>query len=487
MREVAKSLTGRIQAIAEAMVAGYEARIPAYAAILESSREDVLAACRVSTLVFLQLLIEQRDIRAEEMALLRAGGWRRAEQGVPIDALLQAYSLGREIGWGYLSAAARTAGVEEEDIYATGLKMARFIEALTLAVTQEYLAYITEAYQEEQRRLTALVDLVKAINRSLDLEDVVSVGLEQTRTALAVEWAAIWLVDLERGVLRLSQQQLDDPWKQRPGVGTDLLEIKLGTPGLGRAVIEGSELMISGEALPEIARVAGCQLVALVPMLHRERSVGMLGIACASRDSLTEKEHAFLLAIADQLAVAVNQVQEHIREARTDFLTGLANRSEFERFLRHELSRADRFETPLTLVLLDVDGLKSINDSDGHRAGDEALRTIGTTLRQTVRSLDLAARIGGDEFAVVMPQTSLEGAGDLLERLREGIGQIRLSSGAGVSVSVGVSGWTRGHPAEELIAAADSQLYRRKAALEGSAVDPARAQERLVPEADGAK
>ena len=462
MSEVAATLIGRVDTIAESMVDGYRRQIPEYAALLERNQEDVFTVSRISALVFLNLIVENRAIREGEMEALREGSRRRAEMGVPLEPLLQAYALGREIAWDHISRAAMEAGVEEEEIYRTTLEMAHFIEALTLAVTREYLTHITNAYQEEQRRLNALVDLVKAINRSLDLDDVVNVGLEQTRHALAVEWAAIWLVDLEMGVLRLQQQQLGEPWRGKGGVTGDLIEIKLGSPGLGMAVIEGSELVITGEALPEVATENGCRLVALVPMLHRERSVGMLGIASATRAGLTAKEHAFLMAIADQLAVSVDQVQEHIREARTDFLTGLANRHEFDRFLRNEMSRAERFDTPLALALIDVDGLKSINDRHGHRAGDEALRTLGATLKRAVRSLDLAARIGGDEFAIVMPQTSVEAAAEVVRRLQDGIGQIQLKAGISVSVSAGTMAWTRGQPAEEFIAMADQHLYADK-------------------------
>lgn len=462
MSDVARTLRGQVDSLAESMVAAYRARLPEYPALLERSREEVFVVSRDSALVFLQLIIDDRDIEEQEMGILRAGARRRAETGVPLDALLQAYAIGWEIAWEAISKCALAFGVAEEEIYRGTLQMTHFIEEVTLAVTQEYLAHITAAYHEERRRLNALVDLVKAINRSLDLDDVINVGLEQARHALAVEWAAIWLVDLDRGVLRLHQQQLGEAWKDKAGASGELLEIKLGSPGLGRAVIEGSELMITGDALPEVARQNGCTLVAITPMLHREHSVGMLGIATGTRSELSEKEHGFLLAITDQLAVAVNQVQEHIREARTDFLTGLANRHEFDRFLRHEMSRAERFETPLTLALFDVDALKSINDRHGHRAGDEALRTIGATLKSTVRSLDLAARIGGDEFAVVMPQTTGEGANDVVRRIQEGIGELRLSSGIGVSLSVGVTIWHREQPAEEFLAAADKNLYQDK-------------------------
>src|SRR5260221_11697110 len=106
---------------------------------------------------------------------------------------------------------------------------------------------------------------------------------------------------------------------------------------------------------------------------------------------------------------AINKVQEQTGGARSTCRAGVANRHEFDSFLRRELARAERFGDALSLAMIDVDALKQINDDHGHKAGDEALRTVGSTLKATVRALDLAARIGGDEVALVMPQTDRVG------------------------------------------------------------------------------
>jgi len=174
------------------------------------------------------------------------------------------------------------------------------------------------------------------------------------------------------------------------------------------------------------------------------------------------------------MAVAIHQVQEHMREARTDFLTGLANRHEFDSFLRRELARAERFGDSLSLAMIDLDGLKRINDDLGHMAGDEALRSVGATLKATVRGLDLAARIGGDEFALVMPQTDRAGARDVVQRFQQHLAEDPAASHPVVEVSVGIAQWDEGMTLDGFAAAADAELYEAKRSRAHAAPKPPR-------------
>lgn len=107
------------------------------------------------------------------------------------------------------------------------------------------------------------------------------------------------------------------------------------------------------------------------------------------------------------------------RASMTDPLTGLANRRHFDQRLREELARVDRYNQPLALMLLDLDGLKNVNDAGGHEAGDNALRAVARTLQKTCRSTDLAGRIGGDEFIVLAPNITESEARTLAERIRK--------------------------------------------------------------------
>jgi diguanylate cyclase (GGDEF)-like protein len=148
--------------------------------------------------------------------------------------------------------------------------------------------------------------------------------------------------------------------------------------------------------------------------------------------------------------------------ATTDPLTGLANRRAFDEALAREAALVGRGARPLSLVLLDVDHFKGFNDAFGHPAGDEVLRRVGAVLRSCCRATDVAARTGGEEFAVLLPGTEGEGAGALAERLRRAVAAGPWPLRA-VTVSAGVATLgAGGGAAERLVAAADRALYQAK-------------------------
>ena len=149
--------------------------------------------------------------------------------------------------------------------------------------------------------------------------------------------------------------------------------------------------------------------------------------------------------------------------ATTDPLTGLANARVFHERVRQELARVDRYHESLSLLILDLDSLKHINDQYGHQAGDEALRAVAFAIRNGLREIDLGARLGGDEFGVLAPRTNEESAVVLGERLRT---NVRAASVPGAAVSIGIAPLapSKGKPPTPgvLMAAADEALYRAK-------------------------
>jgi len=155
------------------------------------------------------------------------------------------------------------------------------------------------------------------------------------------------------------------------------------------------------------------------------------------------------------------------RVSLTDPLTGLPNRRHFDRRLREELARVDRFNLPLALMILDLDGLKEINDVGGHEAGDNALRAVARTFQRTCRSTDLAARIGGDEFVVLAPNITESDAETLANRIRKTlIAEASWVSTAlpALTLSIGVADTRCVEEVrpDRLYAAADQALYRAK-------------------------
>lgn len=174
------------------------------------------------------------------------------------------------------------------------------------------------------------------------------------------------------------------------------------------------------------------------------------------------------------------RLAQALGEARTDPLTGLWNRKSFDEHLVVLLSIARRYLSPLSLVMLDVDHLKQINDRFGHAAGDAALEHVGRVLRGSVRDSDVVARIGGDEFALLLPQTDSQGAAALGTRIREALGRTPVdwpgrdpvpeataenSESIAVLASTGIATFQENDTAADLLERADRDLYQAKRAL----------------------
>jgi diguanylate cyclase (GGDEF)-like protein/PAS domain S-box-containing protein len=149
--------------------------------------------------------------------------------------------------------------------------------------------------------------------------------------------------------------------------------------------------------------------------------------------------------------------------SQTDPLTGLANRRHFFEALDQEIPRSRRYNSPLSVIMIDVNKMKSINDRFGHQAGDEALKKVAEQI-QAMRQTDIAARIGGDEFALLLPSTDRAGAEKLAWRLLESVKAIRLEGDTPVSISLGIAeiGEEDGGQGEALMARADQAMYRAK-------------------------
>ncbi len=168
-------------------------------------------------------------------------------------------------------------------------------------------------------------------------------------------------------------------------------------------------------------------------------------------------------------AIALSNARLHRtveQQALVDSLTGLANRRLCSAALEKELARAERFGEPLTLVLADIDDFKRINDHWGHPTGDDVLKAFADRMRESVREIDLAGRWGGEEFALLLPGTDLEGGRQLAERIREqlGVQQLRAPDGEPilVSASFGVASFPAAANQNELVVAADLALYDAK-------------------------
>lgn len=196
-------------------------------------------------------------------------------------------------------------------------------------------------------------------------------------------------------------------------------------------------------------------------------SQGLPGVA----EILTRANEA-LATISMQAAQDAVRLEEQNRaleaQATTDGLTGLANRRHFDQFVTEQTAIAHRYRGPLTVLFMDLDHFKQVNDTHGHQAGDDVLRSVGAVLRATMREADLPARYGGEEFAVVMPATTLEEGAQAAERVRVALNSSPVEITGGdpiiVTASIGVAQLlsTKLEAPEGLVARADAAVYEAK-------------------------
>jgi diguanylate cyclase (GGDEF)-like protein len=170
------------------------------------------------------------------------------------------------------------------------------------------------------------------------------------------------------------------------------------------------------------------------------------------------------IVVCTDITAEVDLTAAYEKLAVTDRLTGLANRRGAEQVAKREIVRVKRFAAPLSFVIFDIDHFKKVNDTQGHGAGDQVLQRIARTIAGQLRETDLAARWGGEEFLVVLPNTPLEGALGCADRIRRAVAAQPTSQGGPVTVSGGVAQLHPGELLEEVVARADAQLYKAKAA-----------------------
>jgi diguanylate cyclase (GGDEF)-like protein len=227
----------------------------------------------------------------------------------------------------------------------------------------------------------------------------------------------------------------------------------------------------AGQAVGEISVIEGRRAIAYVVTAEPVR---LLSIDEASFWNLVNASHAFAINLItllaqrmrannQQLSESVERSRHLEREANTDALTGLLNRRWLDHSLPRFVLRHAHGQKPLSILLLDIDHFKRFNDEHGHAVGDAVLALVGQTVEKCLRPTDLAARYGGEEMLVILPETPFEGARIAAERVRAWICSLKLPDvDRTISVSIGVATLSEGDTAESMLARADERLYLAK-------------------------
>jgi diguanylate cyclase (GGDEF)-like protein/PAS domain S-box-containing protein len=216
------------------------------------------------------------------------------------------------------------------------------------------------------------------------------------------------------------------------------------------------------------ARLAACWSEPVFS--SRGRLLGTFAIYSREPSEPTDYDLHLIEQAAHLASIAIEHhqaLEELERRAHTDSLTGLANRGRFFELAKVELARSLRYGNPYAVLLLDIDNFKKINDMHGHKSGDAVLQTLANIMRRTLREVDIIGRIGGEEFAILLPETNLETAPEVAERLRQTVADTEIETGNQMSlhitVSIGVALPVKhSHQIDNVLRRADTALYAAK-------------------------
>jgi len=304
---------------------------------------------------------------------------------------------------------------------------------------------------EENRIAEVMVEMTRSLSSSLNSEEVLYSIVSRMCTMLDAEECSILRIDPKTGAAKI-MVKASRPEERNTEINLD------ENPELKQAYAS-KRLMFVPEAKP-LGIIA-------IPMVAEDSVLGLIDVRSAKLSpALTDASVRFFEVTASTAANALRNAQlfeEAEHRARTDFLTGLPNHRYFQSTLTIELKRAQRHNHALSLLMIDLDFLKEVNDRFGHPSGDMVIRSAAEMIRASCREIDFPARYGGEEFTVILPETPLPGAVQAADRIRERIAAERFEGIGNITASIGISNYpVNALSKEDLIRIADQALYVAK-------------------------
>ncbi|MBZ5543610.1 MAG: diguanylate cyclase, partial [Acidobacteriia bacterium] len=319
-------------------------------------------------------------------------------------------------------------------------------------------------FQQEQRRarhLALLNELARRTMAVLDPKELLPSICPELRSAFGYELVRVETIDRNRDELVVEAQGGYAP--------TLLGKRRKRGEGLAGFAIESGEPVLANDVTRDERYVpfhSGVRSALMVPLKYRSEVLGVLSIESLRSDSFSQQDVLTICTLTDQLAIALKNAQAYQvaqEQAITDSLTGLKTHRYFMESLDAEWRRSPRSGRHFSLIMMDLDGFKHVNDRHGHLEGDRVLKTVAELLEARCRQSNVVARLGGDQFAILMAETSTEQAQILAERLRSSFAADSYLASRGVTASFGIATFPmHGVTADEIVHVAESGVYLAK-------------------------
>jgi len=342
------------------------------------------------------------------------------------------------------------------------------IDLLTLFSTQASMALENARLYSLERRRADHLEAINAVARQttavLDLDELFTVVCRLLLGWYRVDHVTVLMVEGDSLSVRAHEGRLTPNLAMgsmlSPGGGLAARAL-----ASGHCIIENNVRQVDGY----IPGFAETESEICVPLIFFGEKMGVLALDAARKDAFDCEDRQPLESVADICAAAIQNANNFDRLkqlAYVDGLTGIHNRRFFEMRIVEELERAGRFQGRMSAIMVDIDHFKKLNDEFGHLLGDETLRLVATILKQQLRKMDMVCRYGGDEFAILVPETTGENAIRVAEKLRRHV-ETHPFPGVPrpVTISCGVADYpSHGMTRDEVVAAADTALYTAKQA-----------------------
>ena len=319
-------------------------------------------------------------------------------------------------------------------------------------------------FKREQRRsshLTLLNEIGRKATSVLNPKELLPSTCNQVREAFGYDLARIEVMDRESDELVVEAES---------GYGPEIVGRRtlLGIGSAGAAAERREPVVANslGSSAAHTALAPNVRSSLSLPLEYKDELMGVLTLESHREHAFSDQDVVTLKTLADQLSIALHNArafQNALEEAITDGLTGLKTHRYFMEELERELRRAQRSDRIFSVIMMDLDGFKGVNDQNGHLQGDRVLSIVAKVLTDQVRQSSIVARYGGDEFSILMPDARVEQAQALAERLRESIVKDKFLASHHITASFGIAAYPdHGSTHEEILHVADAGMYLAK-------------------------